>query len=99
MAITCATVTVLTQANITAMSITATPSDPCIFGTCTVNISVTWTNSGQATGAIVPNITIDGVVATPLPPPENMVGGTTLTKIFTVTGLVAGPHSICPNPN
>lgn len=98
MAITCATVTVLTQANITATSITAIPSSPCIFGTCTVNVSVTWTNSGQATGTIVPNITIDGVAATP-PPPENIVGGTTLTKIFTVTGLVAGQHSICPSPN
>ena len=95
----CITVTVLTPANITATSITGTPSDPCIFGSCAVNVNVRWTNNGQATGAIVPNITIDGNPVTPAPYPSvDMVGGAILDRTFTVTGLTAGPHDICPSP-
>lgn len=94
----CITVTVLTPANITATSIIGTPSDPCIFGSCAVDVSVRWTNNGQATGAIVPNITIDGFAAEPIPSPVDMIGGAILDRAFTVTGLTAGPHDICPSP-
>lgn len=99
MVISCVTVTVVTPANITATNITATPSDPCVFGSCAVDVSVTWTNSGEATGAIIPNITIDGFAAEPTPSLVDVVGLAILTITFTVTGLAAGSHSICPSPN
>lgn len=63
-----------------------------------MDVSVRWTNNGQATGSIIPNITIDGLAAMPIPLPENMIGGAILDKIFIVTGLTAGPHDICPSP-
>lgn len=94
----CIIVTVLTPANITATSITGTPSDPCIFGSCSVTVNVRWTNNGQATGAIVPNITIDGLAAEPIPSSVDMIGGAILDRVFIVTGLTAGSHNICPSP-
>ena len=96
----CVTVTVLTPADITATDIMATPSgDPCIEGICTVDVEVTWTNNGEATGTIEPNITIDGVPATPLPTANVEGYGGTLTRTFTVTGLGTGSYEICPDPN
>lgn len=93
--------TLLTVANITATNITATPSEsPCIEGTCTVSVSVTWTNSGETSGTFTPNISIDTVPVSPEPYPSQALGaGLFVTKTFTVSGLTAATHSICPYPN
>ena len=89
-------------ANITATAITATPSVPCIEGTCTVNINVTWQNTGGVAGSFVPNISIDNIPVSPAPyPSESVGGGLTTTHTFVVTGLTkaGSPHNICPFPN
>ena len=95
--------TTLVQLIITAIDITATPSIvPCIEGTCIVDISVTWQNTGDAPIDFVPNISIDDVPISPAPYPSESVGGRlTTTRTFTVSGLTktGSPHSICPVPN
>lgn len=93
--------TLYTVANITATSITATPSEsPCVEGTCTINVSVTWTNTGQTSGNFTPNITIDTIPISPTPYPEQaLAGGGIVTKAFAVSGLLAATHIICPSPN
>ncbi len=94
--------TLYTVANITATSIIATPTEnPCVEGTCTVNVSVTWTNNGQTSGNFTPNITVDTVPISPAPFPEQaLAGGANVTKAFALSGLVGGvTHIICPSPN
>ena len=90
-----------TPANIVATSISATPSNiPCTGGICTFDVSVTWTNTGGTDGSFVPNITIDGIPADPIYPPEILAGNnTSITHGFIVSGLSGGDHTICPNPN
>jgi hypothetical protein len=101
-------VTMLTVANIVAQGITVTPSSPCIEGTCSVTVNVTWINNGQTAGSHDLSITVGGGTSTISPPTYSSVAfaangtyGDTVTRIFTVTGLDAAhsPHSICPNPN
>ncbi len=98
------TETMATVADIRAQSMTITPSSPCIEGSCSVSVSITWINNGESSGMFTPNILIDGG-ATPFSTPYGSQplagGGTTVTKIFTITGLTAAgsPHGICPNPN
>ena len=98
----CPTINVLAPANITATNMTATPTIPCIEGTCTVNVTVTWTNTGDAPGSFVPNIAIDGTPISPAPYlSESVDAGLTTTHTFIVSGLtkVGSPHGICPIPN
>lgn len=102
MTISCQNVTVVTPANIIAQSITVTPDIPCIQGSCSVSVSITWINDGGASGSFVPNISIDDTPVTPAPYVSQSLGaGATVTKAFTVTGLTASgsPHTICPYPN
>ena len=91
----------LALASIEAQSITAVPNQtPCIVGTCAIDVSVTWINNGGSGGTFVPNITIDGNPVTPAPYLSEQLGaGLTITKPFTVTGLTAADHTICPSPN
>jgi hypothetical protein len=91
----------LTVANIVAQSITLTPSNPCIEGSCSVGVSVTWINNGQSSGTIVPNISVDDTPISPVYESQSLGAGLTVTKTFLVTGLTAArsPHSICPIPN
>lgn len=96
--------TFLTPASIVAQSITVTPSSPCIEGTCSVFVSVTWINSGQTAGSSNLTITVSGGTSTITPPSYSSVAfaaGQIITETFTVTGLDAAhsPHSICPSPN
>lgn len=93
-------VLVATPADIRAYSMLISPNDPCTQGSCVVTVTVTWRNYGETTGSYTPSITVAGV------PPgtidetytsQNLAGGTTSgSKVFTIRGLTAGTHSICP---
>lgn len=92
-------VTMLTPANITATDVTVTTSEtPCMIGTCTVTIVVRWSNSGQTDGTVIPNIKIDNVSQIPHTSRTVPAGGF-IDETFTVTGLSAAAHTICPDPN
>jgi hypothetical protein len=89
------------SANITATNMIITPSDtPCVAGTCTMTVDVTWTNTGGTSGSFVPNITIDTVAIYPDPfPSESLGAGLSVSHTFIVSGLTTGTHNICPSPN
>ncbi len=53
MTVECSTINVQIPA-----TITATPSESCLEGTCTVDVSVDWTNTGDVPGDFTPNISI-----------------------------------------
>ena len=102
MTVICPTINVQAPANITATAITAIQSIPCLEGTCTVDIGVTWQNIGDITGDFIPNISIDGIPISPAPyPSEPIDAGLTVTHTFIVSGLTkeGSPHTICPIPN
>jgi len=92
-------VTMLTPPNITATDVTVTTSEtPCMIGSCTVTVVVRWSNSGQTNGTVIPNIKIDNVSQTPHTSRTVPAGGF-IDETFTVTGLSAAAHTICPDPN
>lgn len=98
------TETMVTVADIRAQSMIITPSDPCIEGTCSISVSITWINNGESSGTFTPSLLIDGGAipfSTPYESQSLAGGGVTVTKEFTITGLTAAgsPHGICPNPN
>lgn len=97
MTVACQIVTVQTPAVITATTITITPSLSCT-APCIVSAEITWTNQGEAIGNFTPGITVDGTPSTPYPA-QDLGGGLTVTKTFSITGLTAGSHTICPSPN
>jgi PEGA domain len=102
-------ITMLTVAHIQASSITVTPSEsPCVQGTCHIDVSVTWVNTGQSAGLSDLSITVSGGTSTITPASypsvafeANGTNGDTATKTFIVSGIDAehSPHEICPNPN
>jgi hypothetical protein len=91
----------VTVANITATAMTITPNEnPCRTGICTITVSVTWTNNGESTGSFVPLITVGSGSVSPIYLSEDLdVGEESSAYTFTVSGMVAGTCSICPNPN
>jgi hypothetical protein len=100
--------TLLTVMHIVATGITVIPSNPCIEGTCSVTVNVTWINMGETAGLHDLSITVGGGTSTITPSAYSSVAfdahgteGDTVTRIFTVTGLdnAHSPHLICPNPN
>lgn len=101
MTVGCSTINVQIPATITATAITATPSEPCLEGTCTVDVSVDWMNTGDVPGDFTPNISVDGFPAEPIFGSETLGAGSTTTHTFVVYGLTktGSPHYICPIPN
>ena len=92
-------VTLATVANITATNVTITKSaNPCITGSCTVTITVRWSNSGGTDGTVIPNIKIDTVLQTPHTSRVVTAGGY-IDEAFIVSNLTAATHVICPDPN
>jgi len=92
----------LTPANITATNMTITPSiSPCIEGSCTVTVDVTWTNTGETSGSFTPSIKIDTIPIVVLPPltPVSVGPSLTASQQFIITGMTTGTHTICPDPN
>jgi Domain of unknown function (DUF2341) len=91
-------------ANIGALSMTISPPSetPCRAGVCTVDVSVTWKNTGGSTGSSNLSITVSNGSPTITPSVYSSVSFTAnqeITKTFTVSNMIAGTHSICPNPN
>ena len=88
--------TIGTEQSVTATAMTIAPREsPCRVGICIVDISVTWTNSGEST-IFTPTIIIDST-------PHSLSPITLLTGdnivVFSVSGLSVGNHAICPSPN
>jgi hypothetical protein len=91
-------ITVVNPAHITAKTIES--NQTTCTAPCSVTISVTWENTGDVTGNFVPNITVDGTPATPTYTSEPLAGlATSTVKTFTIPGLTAANHEICPIPN
>ena len=85
----------ISPANIVATSIT--PSVATCVAPCNLTVDITWTNNGGTSGTFTPTMTLDG---TPVAmAPEALGAGLSTTKMFTVTGLAAGNHDVCANPN
>ena len=98
MVVQCQTVSVTTPANITATSLTVTPTSG--VAPLTITATVEWTNQGGTGGTFTPNITVNGTPLTPAQfPSETLAPGTTTTHTFAVTNLPAGDQIVCPLPN
>jgi len=99
----CYIVEVVTPPNITATNMIVTKStDPCFVGVCAVTIDVIWQNTGGASGTFIPGISIDGgapitLSSVTLSPYQN--AGDVVTRTFTISTMIAAPHTICPVPN
>ena len=95
MTVTCKVVTVVSPAKITAISMTVSPTS--CPAPCNVTVTVVWRNDGGVAGTLTPAITVDGAriaqAALSLGP------GLSVTRTFPVSGLAAGAHTICPDPN
>ena len=95
---------ILTPANIGAISMTVAPpsESPCRAGICTVDVSVTWKNTGESSGSSNLSITVSGGTSTITQPSYSSVAfaaNQEITRTFTVSNMTAGTHTICPNPN
>lgn len=98
----CVGVTVLLPAHIEATTMTIDKSsDPCIQGTCTVTVNVTWRNTGGVSGTFTPTLMVDDSPVTStqvtLNPFETV--GDSVIRTFTLSNLTGATHSICPDPN
>jgi len=91
---------VVAPPGIMVYNITVDPSDPCIAGTCTLTVNVTWINNGNVRSNFLPNITIDNIPITPAPlPPQSLEAGKTSTHTFVVSGLTTGMHTVYTDKN
>ena len=93
-----------TPANIGATNIEVIPSEtPCIVGTCTISVGVTWKNTGDLAGSSDLSITIDGGTHTVIPTvyPSELFDADEEKGpyTFTISNVTKGTYSICPNPN
>ena len=96
--------TMLTVASIGTLSMIISPpsESPCRAGICTVDVSVTWKNTGGSSGLSDLSITVSGGTPTITPSTYSSVSfaaNEEVTHTFTVSNMIAGTHSICPNPN
>ncbi len=69
----------------------------CPGETCpsTINIFVTWANSGGIDGILIPTATTGGTTISSIPTNVTVPAGSTATCLFTVTNLSRGLHDIC----
>jgi immune inhibitor A len=98
----CGLVDVLLPAHIEATTMTIEKSaTPCIAGTCTVTVKVTWRNTGGVSGIFTPTIILGNTPITSTPVTLGAfeaVGDSTIVT-FTPTIATGGTYSICPDPN
>lgn len=84
------------QAQITAIDIV--PSVSTCEANCGMTVTITWKNNGEASGSFVPGVQVG--TETPITQPEQTLApGATYSYTFSITGLMAGSHTICPVPN
>lgn len=93
-------VLVVAPPGIVLQNITVNPSDPCIAGTCTLTVNVTWMNNGNVRCSFIPNITIDNFPIEPASfPLTSLDAGMISTHTFIVSGLCEGTHTIYTDTN
>ena len=84
------------EQTITAKSMSITPREsPCRVGICVIDVSVTWTNTGESvtfTPKIIVDSTTYSLTSRALPAGDTPIA-------FAVSGLPVGNHTICPVPN
>lgn len=85
-------------ANATSMTASPRSCQPL----CNTTVGVAWTNNDPVrSGSFYPAIKVDGV-RIPYSIPEELVPinpGTTVERMFSVTNLVIGDYTICPDPS
>lgn len=91
-----AQITVRTPANIVTTAIT--PSLTACTAPCDMTVDITWTNNGGITGTFTPVIVVNGT-STPSATIETLDPTQSVTKTFSLTGLIAGAYNICSDPN
>ena len=90
------TYTTSAEQTITAKSMSINPREsPCRVGICVIDISVTWTNTGES-AMFTPSIIVDSNTRS-LTPRTLPIGDTPIA--FEMSGLSVGNHTICPDPN
>jgi PKD repeat protein len=92
----CATVTVLTPANIISSTLTVDTND--CTAPCTVNGMVSWINTGGSPGTLYPTILIN-TVSTSIGSAVQINPGETLQYTFQLPNLIAGTYDICAQPD
>lgn len=96
MAITCQILAVKKPANITATNMTMTTYD--CDEPCTSDVTITWQNIGGRAKNFEPAILVNGI-RTGLGSNVNLSPAQTYQHTFSVTGLMEGNYTICPDPN
>jgi hypothetical protein len=82
-------------ADITATAIT--PDFLTCLAPCDMTINITWINNGGTSGDFVPTMIFDGTPAPQLSS-ESLAAGASVMKSFTVSGLLAGNHTVQATP-
>ena len=82
----------LAPANILAETIVRSSAE-CVEP-CTVDITVTWNNTGDISGLFTPGVIVDDGAPIELTQ-ESLAGGDTISHTFTIPSLMAGLHTIC----
>lgn len=96
MTVACETLAVKIKANITATNITLTQSE-CVEP-CDTNVTITWENIGGVPGSFEPAVVVNGA-RTGLGSSINLSPTETHVEVFSLTELIAGTYTICPDPN
>lgn len=82
------------------IAISIVPNKTSCTPLCDVSIDITWRNDAVTDTIFVPSMKVDNVTISPAQYPSQTLGpGLSTTKTFTVLGLTAGDHTICPDPN
>ncbi len=95
MSITCGILTVRKPAHITATDMIMSTAD--CDEPCTSTVTITWTNTGGRSGTVTPAIVVNG--SRTEGSPITLAPGASGSQEFTLTGLVEGTYTICPDPN
>jgi hypothetical protein len=96
MTVTCETLAVKKPANITAINKSLTTND--CDEPCSVDASFTWQNTGGRAGTFEPAIVVNGI-RTGSGLSINMPPNQTYLYTFTLSGLLEGNYTVCPDPN